>query len=194
VWLIHLLPGTFHKLGHLSTPVWKGPQGHSAAGRIRSTEKSNDLIGNRTRDLPACSIVPQPTTLPRANSKIVPRIIHHSFLPNPSRFIYSTPCKLSGCCQCRERACMKETLSTDSFAPGGCWTGGSKNSAFAPFGPRVSRWANPLLKCKLFIQNRLNPECYLLSLFLRIDISYRVKFISRESWKMSVFVVICSVK
>jgi hypothetical protein len=27
---------------------------------------SNYLIGNRTRDLPACSIVPQPTTLPRA--------------------------------------------------------------------------------------------------------------------------------
>jgi hypothetical protein len=36
------------------------------AARIRSIEKSNDLIGNRTRDLPACSIVPQPTTLPRA--------------------------------------------------------------------------------------------------------------------------------
>jgi hypothetical protein len=29
-------------------------------------EKSNDLIGNRTRILPACSIVPRPTTLPRA--------------------------------------------------------------------------------------------------------------------------------
>jgi hypothetical protein len=27
-------------------------------------EKSNDLIGNRTRDLPACSIIPQQTTLP----------------------------------------------------------------------------------------------------------------------------------
>jgi hypothetical protein len=31
-----------------------------------SIEKSNDLILNRNRDLPACSIVPQPTTLPRA--------------------------------------------------------------------------------------------------------------------------------
>jgi hypothetical protein len=29
-------------------------------------KKSNDLIGDRIRDLPACSIVPQPTTLPRA--------------------------------------------------------------------------------------------------------------------------------
>jgi hypothetical protein len=36
------------------------------SGRIRSIEKSNDLIGNRTLDLPACSIVPRPTTLPRA--------------------------------------------------------------------------------------------------------------------------------
>jgi hypothetical protein len=35
------------------------PQGHSAIGRIRSIEKSNDPIGNRTRDLPACSTVPR---------------------------------------------------------------------------------------------------------------------------------------
>jgi hypothetical protein len=41
-------------------------QGHSAAGKIRPIEKSSDIIGTRTRDLPACSIVPQPTTLPRA--------------------------------------------------------------------------------------------------------------------------------
>jgi hypothetical protein len=40
------------------------PQGHSAAWRIRSIDKSN-YIGNGTRDLPACSIVPQPTTLPK---------------------------------------------------------------------------------------------------------------------------------
>jgi hypothetical protein len=33
------------------------------AGSIRSIEKSND-IGNRTRDLQACSIVSQPTTIP----------------------------------------------------------------------------------------------------------------------------------
>jgi hypothetical protein len=30
-------------------------------------KKSNRLVGNQTRDLPACSIVPQPTTLPRAS-------------------------------------------------------------------------------------------------------------------------------
>jgi hypothetical protein len=57
-------------------PLWKipsthfcyrlsSPQGHSAAGRIRSIEKTH-LIGTRTRYLPACSIVPQPTMLLRA--------------------------------------------------------------------------------------------------------------------------------
>jgi hypothetical protein len=44
--------------------------GHSTAGRMRSNEKSNDLIGNRTRDLPACSVVPQSTTLRRALNKL----------------------------------------------------------------------------------------------------------------------------
>jgi hypothetical protein len=41
-------------------------QGHSAARRIRSIEKSNELIGNRTRVLPACNTVPQSSTLPHA--------------------------------------------------------------------------------------------------------------------------------
>jgi hypothetical protein len=34
--------------------------------RLGKLTKSNYLIGKRTRDLPACGIVPQPTTLPRA--------------------------------------------------------------------------------------------------------------------------------
>ena len=40
------------------------PQGRCAAGRIMSVGNSND-IGNRTRDLPACNAVPQPTVPPR---------------------------------------------------------------------------------------------------------------------------------
>jgi hypothetical protein len=36
-------------------------------GRTRSIEKFNGLIGNRTRDLPAFSIVPQPSTLPHVS-------------------------------------------------------------------------------------------------------------------------------
>jgi hypothetical protein len=36
------------------------PQGHSAAGRMKSMKNSNDTIGNRSRDLPVFSAVPQP--------------------------------------------------------------------------------------------------------------------------------------
>jgi hypothetical protein len=42
------------------------PQGHMAAEKITPIKNSNDTIRNRTRDLPACSAVPQPTEPPRA--------------------------------------------------------------------------------------------------------------------------------
>jgi hypothetical protein len=51
------IPGT-HFCWRLSPP-----QAHIAAVKIRSIEKSNDLIGNGTRDGPPCSIVPQTTAL-----------------------------------------------------------------------------------------------------------------------------------
>jgi hypothetical protein len=57
------------------------------AGRIRSIEKSNDLIVNQSRDLPGCSIVPQPTML-LAGAGMVPQFGHDHFLPNPVQFIY----------------------------------------------------------------------------------------------------------
>ena len=42
------------------------PQGHSAVRRIMLMKNSSDTIGNRTRDLPTSSAVPQPTALRRA--------------------------------------------------------------------------------------------------------------------------------
>jgi len=45
------------------------PRGHSLAGSIMSMKNSIDTIGNRTRDLPACSAVPQPTASLRVLSK-----------------------------------------------------------------------------------------------------------------------------
>ena len=48
------IPGT-HFCQRLSRP-----QGHSASGRIMSMKNSNDTIGNRTLDFPACSAVLQP--------------------------------------------------------------------------------------------------------------------------------------
>jgi hypothetical protein len=56
-----LLPGRFLILISVRDRV--DPQDHSVAGRIKTIERSNDLIENRRRYLPACSIVPQPTSL-----------------------------------------------------------------------------------------------------------------------------------
>jgi hypothetical protein len=41
-------------------------QGHSATERIMVMKNSNETIGNRTRELPACNAVPQPTAPPHA--------------------------------------------------------------------------------------------------------------------------------
>ena len=54
------IPGT-HLYYRLSQP-----QGHNAAGRIMSVKNSSDTIGNRTRELPAGSVVPQTSAPPRA--------------------------------------------------------------------------------------------------------------------------------
>jgi hypothetical protein len=66
-----LLPQTFfsvsgtHFYQRLSKP--KSLVRLEALGKLKTV---NDLIGSRTRDLPACSIVPQPTTLPRDLSNV----------------------------------------------------------------------------------------------------------------------------
>jgi hypothetical protein len=54
-----LPPGRFLVL--ISVRGWVDLRAHSAAGRIRSLEKSNDLFGNGTRNLTACSVVLQPS-------------------------------------------------------------------------------------------------------------------------------------
>ena len=43
------------------------PQDLSAAGSFMSIKNCNDTIENRTRDLPACSAMPQPTAPPGAS-------------------------------------------------------------------------------------------------------------------------------
>jgi hypothetical protein len=48
------IPGT-HFYQRLSRP-----QGHSAAGRIMPMKDPSDTIGNRSRDVPVCSALPQP--------------------------------------------------------------------------------------------------------------------------------------
>jgi isocitrate dehydrogenase kinase/phosphatase len=58
---------------------------------LGSIEKSNDHFGNRIRDLPACSILPQPTTLPR-----VVYSVHQK-----ARVVYYPPSRVSFVVQCK---------------------------------------------------------------------------------------------
>jgi len=57
------IPGT-HFCYRLSRP-----HGHCAVGRIMSMKSCNDIIGNRTRFLPARSEVRQPAAPPHAHQK-----------------------------------------------------------------------------------------------------------------------------
>jgi len=39
-------------------------------------KNANDTLENRTHDLPTCSVVPQPTALPRASTEVTTRDIY----------------------------------------------------------------------------------------------------------------------
>ena len=66
------------RTGHLFPPpkyCWysflleaESTRGYSAAGRVMSMKHYNHTIGDRTRELPACSAVPQSTVPPHAPS------------------------------------------------------------------------------------------------------------------------------
>jgi hypothetical protein len=55
-------------------------------------KNSNDIIGNRSRDLPSCSAVPQPTAPPRAPPGKVPYINFNwtFFIAGNMEFIWKT--------------------------------------------------------------------------------------------------------
>ena len=69
------IPGT-HFCKRLSQP-----QGHSAAGRIMAMKNSSNTIGNRTRDLPACSAVPQ------ATAPLLALHVYYRTAKNPFQFV-----------------------------------------------------------------------------------------------------------
>ena len=53
-------------------------------------KKSSDTIRNRTRDLPACSALPQPTAPPRAPSTKITTPLLPQPLPQPATFLVTT--------------------------------------------------------------------------------------------------------
>jgi hypothetical protein len=50
----------------LSPKKIPGTRGYNAAVIIRLAKNSSDVIENQSLHFPACSVVPQPTTLPRS--------------------------------------------------------------------------------------------------------------------------------
>jgi hypothetical protein len=64
------------------------PQGHNATGRIKSLKNSSYSIGTRTRDLPICSTVPQPTAPSR--TPIIPAsLINYDGTQNAAKEMYT---------------------------------------------------------------------------------------------------------
>jgi hypothetical protein len=61
------------------------PKGHSAAGRIMSMKNSIDTMGNRSRDFPVCSAVPQLTAPPRAPIAMSTGVYLHHKLSTKAR-------------------------------------------------------------------------------------------------------------
>jgi len=57
-------------------------------------KNSNDTIGDRTRDLPACSAVPQPNAPPRAMHRRTTLVNFQLDAQNSYLFIYNTFIKL----------------------------------------------------------------------------------------------------
>jgi hypothetical protein len=84
----------------------ESPQGHSAAGRIMSMKNSNETIGNRSRDLPVCSAMPQPTAPPRTHKWCNYNLPTHSVWMNVFKHDNEFRAKIRGC-MISEMSCLK---------------------------------------------------------------------------------------
>ena len=61
---------------------WVNPRATVRSGRTMSMKNFSDTIGNRTRDLPSCSAVLQPTA--HEGGKVVTPYAPAVFIPNPN--------------------------------------------------------------------------------------------------------------
>jgi hypothetical protein len=83
---------------------WVDPRAIVRLERLRQLKKKIQLIETRTRDLPACNIVPEPPTLPRAPLCRVDGLIRLNFVYYNCRALFCSSVRLlwilvSGRCQ-----------------------------------------------------------------------------------------------
>jgi hypothetical protein len=122
------IPGT-HFYQRLSQP-----QGHSAAGRITSMKNSIDIIGNRNRNLPACSALRQPL---RHRGPID----RHHYLGKPLFFIFLgsftslLPWRMMQHVRTKRRYLFTELLFVHSFKD-------NRNQGSGNRKPRIIQWFN----------------------------------------------------
>jgi hypothetical protein len=96
------------------------PQCHSAAGRIMSIKNSNDIIGNGTCDLPACSVVPQQAAPPRSPNCVFVYTYNVQFCHIlPIRIIVSRNCQVHRSVSGAINTCCRSILNHNSYVPEG---------------------------------------------------------------------------
>jgi hypothetical protein len=105
-----LPPGRFLVL--ISVRGFSRTQGHSAVGRNSLNEKSNNLIGNWPRGLPACGIEPQPSILPRTSQPNCWRSGQDP-IPEPPKY-KSRELHLLFCPDCTTRYHLQQTYTKSS--------------------------------------------------------------------------------
>jgi len=81
-----------------------------------SMKNSSDTIGNRTRDLPTCSAVPQPTAPPRALHSLMFSVMSGKNLPH----MFQNNCFGNFAIWDTVHACRVDFLLVMSFGPQIC--------------------------------------------------------------------------